>query len=123
MVASVTKEPVRSVHLEATSSSTELLEDVTYDAALIRISMRDQNGNVLPFCQEAIKLMAEGPIRIIGPEITALRGGMGGTLIRTTGAEGKASLTITAEGVEPLRLTFTIRSGIREKERCDGRQI
>ena len=122
VVASVTKEPVRSVHLEATSSSTELLEDVTYDAALIRISMRDQNGNVLPFCQEAIKLMAEGPIRIIGPEITALRGGLGGTLIRTTGAEGNASLTITAEGVEPLRLTFTIRSGIREKERCDGRQ-
>lgn len=110
VVASATKEPVRSIHLEADASSKELLEGATYDAALIRISMRDQNGNILPFCQEALRLRTEGPIRIIGPEITALRGGLGGTMIRTLGREGDASLTITAEGADPLRLEFTVKT-------------
>ena len=109
VVAKEIKEPVRSVHLVATPSSTVLEEGETYDAALIRISIRDQNGNVLPFCQEAIRLKAEGPIRIIGPDVTALRGGLGGTLVRTVGKEGCASLTISITGAEPIRLEFTVR--------------
>ena len=111
VIASVTKEPVRSIHLDAKASSDVLAEGDTYDAALIRISMRDQNDNVLPFCQEAIQLRTEGPIRIIGPEITALRGGLGGTFVRTCGQEGRASLTITAAGADPLRRDFSVKNG------------
>ena len=109
VISSAIKEPVRSIHLEAVVSRNDLIEGSTYDAALIRITMRDQNGNVLPFCQEAVRLQTEGPIRIIGPEITALRGGMGGTLIRTIGKEGRAALVLTADGARPLRLEFTVR--------------
>lgn len=108
VVASVAKAPVEAIHLEADASSTCLLEDSTYDAALIRISMQDQNNNVLPFYQGSLRFEAEGAIRIIGPEYTALRGGMGGTLIRSTGTEGSAALTIRAEGAEPLRLEFRV---------------
>ena len=111
VIATSIQEPVRSIHLEAVPSSTLLVEGKTYDAALIRISMRDQNGNVLPFIQEAVKLQTEGPIRIIGPELTSLRGGLGGTMIRTLGIEGRASLTIASEGTAPLCLEFSIQSG------------
>ena len=108
IVASETREPVRSIHLEVVPSRTRLVEAETYDASLVRISMRDQNGNVLPFYQGSVRLKADGPIRIIGPEYTALRGGLGGTIIRTSGVEGTACLTITAEGAEPLCLDFTV---------------
>ena len=114
VVASVNKEPVEFIHLEAASSSTVLMESDTYDAALIRISMRDQNGNLLPFCQGAIRLQTEGPISIIGPEISALRGGLGGTFVRSIGKAGSASLRITAEGAEPLRLDFTVITASEE---------
>ena len=110
MVASEIKEPVRSIHLEALPSRTRLVEAETYDAALIRLSMRDQNGNVLPFFQGSVRLQTDGPIRIIGPELTALRGGLGGTIIRTLGMEGRARLTITAEGAEPLCMDFTVEA-------------
>ena len=110
VVASEIKEPVRSIHLEALPSRTRLVEAETYDAALIRLSMRDQNGNVLPFFQGSVRLQTDGPIRIIGPELTALRGGLGGTIIRTLGMEGRARLTITAEGTEPLCMDFTVET-------------
>ena len=109
VTTSVTKEPVHRIHLEADASCTELVEGETYDAALIRISMRDQNGNTLPFCHAGLILRTEGPIGIIGPETTALRGGLGGTMIRSMGREGSASLTIIAEGTEPLRLEFSVK--------------
>ena len=108
VVASVTKSPVERIHLEAEASSLTLTDGATYDAALIRISMRDQNGNVLPFCQTALRLAAEGPIRIIGPELTTLRGGLGGTFVRTVVESGTATLTISAEGTEPLQLRFSV---------------
>ncbi len=116
IVASETREPVRSIHLEAVPSRTRLVEAETYDASLIRISMRDQNGNVLPFFQGSVRLQADGPIRIIGPEFTALRGGLGGTIIRTSGVEGSACLTITAEGAEPFCLQFSVES----RDLCEG---
>ena len=115
VVASETKEPVRCIHLEAEPSNTLLSEGATYDAALIRISMRDQNGNVLPFYQGAVGLKTNGPIQVIGPEFTALRGGLGGTMIRTQGMAGSASLTITAEGAEPLNLSFTVKTHDQRK--------
>ena len=108
---------MQSIHLEAEASSADLTEGDSYDAALVRISMRDQNGNVLPFCQEAVRLETEGPIRLIGPDIAMLRGGLGGTFVRTAGRSGNAVLTMTAPGAAPIRLGFTItvrQDGITE---------
>ena len=52
------------------------------------------NGNLLPFCNDPLSLSAEGAIKIIGPSIISLQGGMGGTYIRTTGRKGTAKLII-----------------------------
>ena len=59
-------------------------------------------------CGVVVTFRAEGPIEIVGPETTVLRGGMGGTILRTTGKTGSAKLTICAEGAEPIAMEFTV---------------
>ena len=87
---------------------TVLCEERTYDVAAVRITARDQNGNVLPFCQEAVRLQTEGPVRIIGPDLAQLRGGQGGTYLKTTGEEGDAVLTLTGDQTEPVKIAFRV---------------
>jgi beta-galactosidase len=47
-----------------------------------------------------VAFYTEGPIEIIGTKISALRGGAGGTYIRTTGEKGKAKLTVKGPAAE-----------------------
>ncbi len=70
--------------------------------------MCDQNGNVLPFYQGTVSLKTEGPVQIIGPLQAQLRGGMGGTYIKTTGESGDAALTLTDERGEEIRIPFRV---------------
>ena len=108
VVAEVTKAPASERRLRATVSHTALIEGATYDVAAIRLALTDQNGCVLPFAQEAASLEAEGPIEIIGPKTAQLRGGLGGTYVKSVGMTGAASLTLSVEGAEPVRIAFTI---------------
>lgn len=85
-----------------------LKEGKTYDVAEIRINMQDENGNVLAFYNDAVSITAEGPIEIIGPNVISLSGGMGGTYVRTTGAEGKAVIIISAQTGEIKKVSFEI---------------
>ncbi len=109
-VATVEKAPTVSLHLSAQADHTRLREGDTYDMSLIRITMRDQNDNILPFYQGCIRLSAEGPIRIVGPTDAILRGGMGGAIVRTTGGRGRAALVLSCDQTEPLRVEFTVFS-------------
>ena len=108
VVKTVRKTPAAQVHLSARADHTELREERTYDAALIRMAMRDQNGNVLPFYQEPVELETEGPIAVIGPKVTLLRGGMGGTYVKTVGKSGRAVLKIRAGQAEPVQIVFQV---------------
>lgn len=110
VIRSVEKSPMKSLQLTAEASSTELTDGATYDAALVRIAMRDQNGNVMPFYNGAVSFLTEGAISIIGPETTALRGGVGGTIVRTQGKSGKAALVIKSESGETARIEFTVKA-------------
>ena len=108
VVKRVVKAPAERVFLEAMPDHTVLCEGRTYDVAAVRITAKDQNGNVLPFYQGAVRLQTEGPIRLIGPELAQLRGGLGGTYIRTTGEEGEAVLTMTGDQTESVKITFRV---------------
>ena len=57
--------------------------------------IRDRNGNLLPYCGEAVCLSVEGPLKILGPSVVPLRGGMAGTYLATT---GEACLLYTSCG-------------------------
>ena len=108
VVKTIERGPVLERVLRAEASSTVLAEAETYDMAMLRIQMTDQAGNVLPFENCAVTLKAKGPIEIVGPKTVTLQGGLGGAYVKTTGEAGEAVLTITADGVESVKINFTV---------------
>ncbi len=100
--------PVLERKLQVKAGSTVLVDGDTYDMAMVRIQMTDQVGNVLPFEACAVELEADGPIEIVGPKTAMIRGGFGGTYVKTAGEAGEAKLTLSADGVEPVQIAFTI---------------
>lgn len=109
VVKSVTKEPVREIRLEAEADHTILTEHHSYDVALVRIHAVDDHGNVLPFYQEPVRLIAEGDISIIGPDTIALQGGMGGTYVKSLGRSGQGALLLQSLTAGEVRIPFQIK--------------
>ena len=64
----------------------------------------DQNGNVLPYFQEPISLSVTGDIALIGPDVISLKGGMGGTYVKSLGRVGVGQLT-----VKDVSLSFEVK--------------
>lgn len=94
VVKSIVKAPMKRMILEAEADHRALVEDHTYDVALVQIRMVSEYGNLLTFANEPIFLEPSGPIEIIGPKCIALQGGMFGTYVRSAG-RGAARLRIT----------------------------
>ena len=109
VVKSVTKEPVREIRLEAEAAHTSLTEQHSYDVSLVRIRAVDDHGNVLPFYQEPVRLIAEGDISIIGPDTIALQGGMGGTYVKSLGRSGQGTLLLQSRTAGEVRIPFQIK--------------
>ncbi len=108
VIAELIKEPVTGIRLELKVSHTDLSEGDCYDMAAIRARMLDQNGNQLYFYNDSADLSCEGPIEIVGPRAMQLRGGSGGTYIRTTGEAGEAKLFIeSTAGTQQIDFTVT----------------
>lgn len=108
VVKSVVREAVTKIRLCVDADHTELREGATYDVASVRIRMTDQNGNTLPYWQDTVSFETSGPVGLIGPDTASLRGGMGGTYVKTAGETGKASLTVSAQNCEPVTVEFNI---------------
>ena len=94
LICSVTRSPGQRVHLEVSTSKTQLFEGDTYDAAAVRIRAVDEHGNLAPYWQEPVILKCSGPIMLIGPEIISLKGGSGGCYVKTCGSSGSAELCV-----------------------------
>lgn len=108
VVKVVEKSPMKAKHLKVQCSHNNLEEKNTYDVAAVRFRMESEKNNLLSFNQDIITLSTEGPIEVIGPKVVSLRGGMGGTYVKTTGKSGEAKLIVKAEGLEPMEINFTI---------------
>ncbi|MGN0350093.1 MAG: glycoside hydrolase family 2 TIM barrel-domain containing protein [Roseburia sp.] len=106
VVKTITKEPMTKLYLKVKTDHTELIEKNSYDVAAVRIQAVDEYENLMNFFQGPIALETEGPIEIIGPKITSLRGGMGGTFVKTTGESGKAVLVIQSEQAGEYKVEF-----------------
>lgn len=94
LICSVTRSPGQRMHLEVSTSKTQLCEGDTYDAAAVRIRAVDEHGNLAPYWQEPVILKCSGPIMLIGPEIISLKGGSGGCYVKTCGSSGSAELCV-----------------------------
>ena len=109
VVKSVTKAPMTRGELKVNPYKTILDDAATYDVSALRISAVDENGNLLYFSSEPIKITTEGPIEIIGPDTVSLRGGMTGVYVKTTGDKGKAAVILTSDVLGQARVEFTVR--------------
>ena len=94
--------------LVAEVDHTDLVEDKTYDVAAVRLRMTDQNGRTLPYFFGAVHTEVSGDIELICESSVILRAGMGGLYVRTKGSEGKATLTLNADGCESVTIDFSI---------------
>jgi beta-galactosidase len=95
--------------LKADVYKNTLVEENSYDVSAIRILAVDEFGNKLTFSSEPIALLADGPIEIVGPEIISLKGGMGGTYVKTTGEVGKATLTLISATFGEVKIDFEVK--------------
>lgn len=109
VVKTITKCPMSKRNLVTDVSSNELIEGATYDVALIRVMMKDENGNLLPFYNDPIRISTEGPVEIIGPDTVPLMGGMSGVYVKSTGEAGEAKVTIKSTGGEMSEICLSIR--------------
>jgi beta-galactosidase len=99
----------------------ELIGDNSYEAELIRIQVTDQFGNVLSYFSEPIILETSGEIEVIGESIIPLKGGLGGTFVKTTKESGvgaklasqtpskTASLKVSCPAInQSVKVSFTV---------------
>jgi len=108
VVGSVTCCPSCKLHLDAAPSHTELTEGATYDMAAVRIRILDEFGNVAPYAQLPVRLSIEGSAKLVGPDVVTAEGGMCGTYLRSSGQPGNATLTVSADGLKPVTVSFCI---------------
>ena len=108
VVKTLIKEPMKRVSLMTNVDHIDLKEDKSYDVAAVRIKAVDEHKNVLSYYQEPLVLETTGPIEIIGERIISLKGGMGGTYIKTTGQAGKGILKIRSAQAEEICIEFNV---------------
>lgn len=94
----VRRHPANGIHLDAKCLRTELCHTDGYDVASVRLTALNQNDAVESYVNEEVYLEASGNIDIIGPKVATLRGGMGGTYVKSKGpGDGKLILRFREE--------------------------
>ncbi|HWT73907.1 MAG TPA: glycoside hydrolase family 2 TIM barrel-domain containing protein [Mobilitalea sp.] len=110
VVKVINKNPSCRPKLEVITKTTELQEEETYDVGEVRIQVVDENNNRLPYYQEPVRFEVWGAIELIGPREICLKGGMGGTYVKTKGILGEGGLKIYQEGLGETEIKFTVLS-------------
>lgn len=108
VIQSITKQQGSVIHLWAQADHQKLEREDSYDVALVRLRALDAHNNPAVYFQEPLVLKAEGGIDIIGPTIISLKGGMGGTFVRTRDTGEAGVLTIESDVLGSVMLHFTI---------------
>ena len=100
--------PGTRLHIEAKASQFSLMEGETYDMALVRIRILDENDNLASYAQFPIILATEGVIHVVGPKVITAEGGMCGCLVRTDGWSGEGKLTVYTESGLETSVDFVV---------------
>ena len=109
VVSSVTRSPSAELHIETDLSCITLTEGDKYDASAIRIIIKDKNGCTASYAQIPLKIEAEGPVRLLGPDIVTAEGGMTGVYVGTTGDKGAGLIKISSPGFESVTVSFKVK--------------
>ena len=105
-VMRVKRSPSKTVDLEVKVAKNDLKETASYDASSVRFRVLNQNGSVESYVNDPVYLNAQGSIEVMGPTVSVLRGGMGGTYVRSV-KPGKGKLKITFRDIVK-EIEFTV---------------
>ena len=105
----VIQEPAQRVRLECTVRNGILTDGPAWDCAAVSLRAIDQNGQLLPYCSEAVQLEVEGPAKLLGPSAVPLRGGAAGVYLASVGVAGRATLHCRMEGALATEASILIR--------------
>ena len=109
VVKSIIKEPAKELNLSLKPSKRYLRNEETYDMLAVRMTVVDQNNNVLPFYQEAVQVSVDGPIELVGPSVVSFKGGMAGIYVKAkVGEEGNAVITFRNPQLKTRTLEISI---------------
>lgn len=108
VVASQTRTPGRRLHIEARPSHTSLIEGASYDMAAVRIRLLDEWNNTASYAQLPLHFEVSGPFQLAGPDWAAAEGGMTGCYIKSIGESGRGALTISAPGMDSVKIDFEV---------------
>ena len=108
LAKTVFKGPVQSIELCADASSLVLHEEESWDAALVRISARDNYGNVLPYFIEPVQLKASGAVELVGPGLVSFKAGFCAACVRSIGKKGRGTLHVACGDMEK-EIEFTVK--------------
>ncbi len=100
--------PSDKVMLEVTPSKMNLINEETYDVALVAVKAVSNLGEILPYHDEVISIETQGNISILGPSVFPLRGGQSGFYIRSHAGEGKGRVIIRTETLGVQEVGFTV---------------
>lgn len=94
VVKTIILEDAKKLHLEIKCDTKTLHDEDTYDVASIRIMVKDQNNNIVPYYNEPFELINDDLLDIIGPKLLSFKGGFSGTYLKTKKKKGISKLII-----------------------------
>ena len=97
--------------LEMVADEANLVTGPHRDSTRVMLRALDQCGNIMPYFDDVVSLEADGPIRIIGPDVVTLRGGTTGFWVECTGIAGAATLTAFGQRLGIAAATISVTNG------------
>ena len=91
--------------LDVVADDNELLAGEK-DATRVIVRALDQVGRVLPFIDDVVRIAVSGAARLLGPDLVALKGGVTGFWVETTGDTGDIDVRVTTRRLGEKRLTL-----------------
>ena len=66
----------------------------------------DQAGNLMPFLDDAVTIVTQGPVRLLGPATVTLKGGAVGFWLESKGSAGDIGLSVSSRRFGATNLTL-----------------
>ncbi len=95
-------------HMEVIADELEL-SSKEKDATRFVIKIKDQYDQIIPFFDRPVEIEVSGPARVLGPKISALKGGCLGFWIETINESGEIKVTVKCDGFEPKILYLKVK--------------
>lgn len=100
--------PADTVHLEIACDRDSMHQGETYDVVRCALSLCSESGVLAWMSHAPVRIETSGPVRLIGPDVISLEGGMGGCYLRTIGMSGIATVSVSSPHAEGATCTIAV---------------